>query len=290
VTCASAAEGTLLVGTTGGIFRSDDLAQSWRAASQGLAEDHLRWLAFHPEVAGLALAGTEPADIFVTRDNGETWNECREVTNLRDENGWYLPYSPQAGCVRGFAFHGSRAYAAVEQGGLLRSDDYGQTWREAGGSTGDPRAEIPDSFIQQDVHSVAVHGSSPDLVVAPTGGGLYRSDDGGDTWNLLYKCYCRAVWLDPETPDHLIFGPADGVSRNGRMEESRDGGRTWQPASVGLSVPWPNHMVERFVALDSELYAVLSNGHVLAARLSALEWQRVFPDVADATAATVLRL
>jgi hypothetical protein len=76
------------VGTTEGIFRSDDLAQSQRAASEGLAEDHLRWLAFYPEVADLALAGTEPADMFVTRDNGETWNECREVTDFRCENGW----------------------------------------------------------------------------------------------------------------------------------------------------------------------------------------------------------
>ena len=109
-----------------------------------------------------------------------------------------LPYSPEAGCVRGFAFHGERAYAAVEVGGVLRSDDGGETWRLAEGSDGNPDLDgPPEPFVYPDVHSIDVHPSSPDLVFAPTGGGFYRSIDGGRTWTLLYDCYCRAAWIDP---------------------------------------------------------------------------------------------
>ena len=241
---------------------------------------HVRWLAYHPDVPELAFAGTEPASIFISQDGGNSWGECPEVPRLRQEHRWFLPYSPEAGCVRGFAFRGERGYAAVEVGGVLRSDDNGASWRLADGSDGNPSlGSPPEPFIYSDVHSIHVHSSSADLVDAPTGGGFYRSSDGGRTWELLYNCYCRAAWTDPADPAHLILGPADGVSSSGRIEETRDGGRTWTVASDGLNVPWRRHMVERFVQIGSELFAVLSNGEVLWTRLSSLEWKRILIDI-----------
>jgi len=73
----------------------------------------------------------------------------------------------------------------------------------------------------------------------------------------LYDCYCRAVWADPGDPHHLVLGPADGVDSDGRIEETTDGGDAWRDASQGLSVPWPEHMVERFAQVGGELLAVL---------------------------------
>jgi photosystem II stability/assembly factor-like uncharacterized protein len=289
VNSMSAQDGSILAGTTEGMFRSDDLGQSWRIASQGLSEPKVRWMAHYPDGSGRVLAGTEPAAIFLSRDGGETWVERPEVAALRDEHGWYLPYSPQAGCVRGFAFHGNRVYAAVEQGGLLRSDDAGETWHLADGSTGIPRTP-PEGFIHPDVHSVTVHSSSPDLVFAPTGGGLYASKDGGASWRQLYRCYCRAIWTDPADPEHLVFGPADSVDRKGRIEETDDGGRTWRAASEGLEVPWPQHMIERFLQVNYELLAVLSNGELLAAPLSTLQWQPILPEAGWVRAVATMRM
>jgi photosystem II stability/assembly factor-like uncharacterized protein len=246
-------------------------------------------MAYHPEVAKLAFAGTEPASIFISRDSGNSWNECPEVASLRDEHGWFLPYSPEAGCVRGYAFHGERGYAAVEVGGVLRSDDNGASWQLAEGSDGKPSfGRPPEPYIHPDVHSLHVHPSSPDLVDAATGGGFYRSSDGGKTWQLLYDCYCRSVWTDPADPAHLILGPADGVSSNGRIEETRDGGLTWSMASTGLDVPWRRHMVERFTQIDSALFAVLSNGELFWTHLSDLKWERILQDVKKVNAVTAI--
>ncbi len=286
VTSVIAREGVILAGTHDGIFRSDDLGQTWQAASSGLSVPYVRWLAYHPEVSDLEFAGTEPAVIFVSHDGARSWRECREVAQLRDHFGWSLPYSPNAGCVRGFAFHSPRAYAAVEVGGVLRSDDAGETWRLAEGSSGKPAfADPPTPFIHSDLHSIIVHPTSPDLVLAPTGGGFYRSADGGKTWECLYHCYCRAAWSDPADTQHILLGPADGVERNGRIEETRDGGQTWQPASSGLALPWRHYMVERFTQIDHRLLAVLSNGEVWSAPLAqAWEWQPVLPEVAGVAA------
>jgi hypothetical protein len=138
------------------------------------------------------------------------------------------------------------------------------------------------------VHSIATHEKSPDLIYAPTGGGLYRSSNGGKTWQSIYDCYCRAIWVDPVNPDHLILGPADGVSEDGRIEESRDGGATWKLASHQLKVPWPDHMVERFSGIDDELFAVLSNGRVLAAPVTSLSWSEILPEVEGVTCVTTM--
>jgi photosystem II stability/assembly factor-like uncharacterized protein len=276
VTSLIAREGAILAGTTNGVFRSDDAGQTWREASAGLTERHVRWLAHHPEISDREFAGTEPAGILVSHDGAQTWRQCPEVAQLRDRLGWMLPYSPEAGCVRGFAFQGDRAYAAVEVGGVLRSDDVGETWRLAEGSDGQPDLDgPPESFVYADVHSIHVHPSSPDRVYAPTGGGFYRSEDGGRTWTLLYDCYCRAVWINPLNPDHMILGPADHVERNGRIEETLDGGETWRALAAGLSLPWPQHMVERFVPVGDELFALLSNGELLVTALTNLIWQPV---------------
>lgn len=290
VTSVSASKYAVLAGTRDGIFISRDRAASWEEASTGLTEPHVRWLETHLNDPWLAFAGTEPAAIFESADGAESWRQCPEVAELRNANGWYLPYSPEAGCVRGFAFHGSRGYAAVEQGGLLRTDDGGRSWRLAGGSTGDPHAPMLDGRIHPDVHSVVVHPLSPDLVLAPTGGGLYVSKDGGKTWTELYDCYCRAAWAHPDDPRHLVFGPADGVDSNGRIEETTDGGETWEDASQGLNVPWPHYMVERLTAVADELMAVLSNGQLIAAPLETLAWRPVLVDLPQVAAVVALEI
>ncbi len=285
VTSVIAREGVILAGTTDGVHRSDDLGETWVEASDGLSKRHVRWLAYHPDVSDLEFAGTEPANIFVSHNGGGSWRACPEVAKLRDKNKWFLPYSPEAGCVRGFAFHGSRVYAAVEVGGVLRSDDRGETWRLAEGSDGNPSLQgPPEPFVYPDIHSLVVHPSSPNLVYAPTGGGFYRSNDGGKTWKLFYDCYCRAAWVDPLDADHLILGPADNVASNGRIEETRDGGESWSLASNGLKVPWRRGMVERFVQADDELFAVLSNGQLLKASLASLEWSRILPNITGVNA------
>lgn len=278
VTSITAGEGVLLAGTTAGIFRSQDAAQTWQEAGEGLSVPHVRTLVHAGHNPPFFVAGTEPAGIFTSGDGGSSWQECPEVAEFRHEFGWYLPYSPAAGCIRGLAFQGRRGYAAAEDGAVLRSDAGGREWHLAPGSVGSTQHRPASGQVHSDVHSVTAHPTSRDLVWAATGGGLFYSSDGGETWENLYRCYCRDVWVDPHDAAHVIFGPADGVDRRGRIEESHDGGRSWQLASAGLDVPWARHMVERLVQVGEDLMAVLSNGQLATASLSDLEWRVALSD------------
>lgn len=286
LTSIAFSEGVILAGSAEGIWRSADNGKTWMAANDGLEIRYVRWLAavWTPHV--LVLAGTEPAGVFLSADAGKSWNIDSGVLKLRNANGWFLPYSPRAGCVRGFAVAESgpnknRIYAAVEVGGVLVSDDNAKSWHLAAGSDGNPgmNREL-GAMIHPDVHSITVHPSSSSIVTAATGGGLFRSSDGGRSWKNICPCYIRAVWVDPVDHQHLVAGPADGVSRNGRVEESRDGGRSWQPASNGMQVPWVRHMVERFTHADDQLFVVLSNGELWSRKLIGPKWARVLPDIA----------
>lgn len=285
VTSVVAQEGVILAGTRDGIYRSTDGGDSWKAVNGGLSTRYVRWLDYPEGDSGRVFAGTEPAGIFLSENGGLTWQLRPEVKELRDQNSWYMPYSPEAGCVRGFAFNNRKGYAAVEVGGVLYSSDFGTTWRLnlPGGD--------PAQSIHPDVHSIAVHPSSEDLVAAPTGGGFYLSKDGGLNWENRYpNCYCRAVWWHPTDPEWMLLGAADWVDRNGRIEVSRDGGLTWNEPAAGLDTPWHRHMVERFVQFDEQLLAVLSNGEMLFASLESFTWQKLLPEVRDIRAAAQLKL
>jgi photosystem II stability/assembly factor-like uncharacterized protein len=163
----------------------------------------------------------------------------------------------------------------------LFSKDFGTHWDLVPGSSGNPHQEPLAGQIHPDVHSVQTHASSPEFLLAPSGGGFYISKDGGVTWQQKYDCYCRAVWVDPVNANHIVLGPADGVSRGGRIERSTDGGNTWQPLMQNLEESWQNTMVERFVSDEEEIYAILSNGKILTAAIGDFSWQSLLPSVPE---------
>jgi hypothetical protein len=236
------------------------------------------------------LAGTEPAGIIRLDRDRAGWRAAPEVERLRDRMGWFLPYSDKAGCVRGFAFAVSesgskRIYAAAEVGGVLQSGDDGRTWQLVAGSDGNPDLDRElKNRVHPDVHSITTAPGGPDVVIAATGGGIYRSTDGGATWKNIYPCYVRAVWIDPADPQHLMAGPADGVARNGRIEESFDGGSSWHASAKGLQLPWVRHMVERFARVGDHLFAILSNGELWHTTAQNVNWRQALPEVSGVTA------
>lgn len=258
----------ILAGTRQGAFRSTGGKGNWMPANVGLRVNHIRALAAHPHEPELAYAGTEPAAVFRTISAGAQWEELRAVRDLPGANRWYLPYSPEAGAVRSFALTGQRIWAAVEVGGVIRSDDGGDTWR------------IFTNGVHEDVHWVEVHPHDPEVLFAATGGGLYRTHDGGQTWQELWDDYTRAVWMDPDYPRIVLAGPALGIGRLGRIMRSDDGGESWALASEGMSVPMRG-MVDRFVfspARPEELFALTSRGEVLRTRRGAWVWEHLWPE------------
>ena len=271
----------LLAGSYGdGLHRSRDGGRTWSRVQVGFTAATLRFLGPEATGDGAILAGTEPARIFRSRDGGGRWEELDGVTRVPGHERWFLPYSPRAGAVRTVHAPPGRPgvlLAAVEVGGLLRSEDAGASWTCA------PVAG------DEDVHHVTGHPGDPDLLYASLGtatlaqpreaphGGVARSRDGGRTWKKLEHDYTRAALVPPARPDLVLAGPAAGVGRDGRIVVSSDGGETWEPAGAGIEVPMPD-MVELFVpAPDGEVWAICSGGRLLRAAPGRWSWSSALP-------------
>ena len=154
--------------------------------------------------------------------------------------------------------------------GIYKSIDAGQTWTHLG---------LTDS---QQIPALAVDPRDPNKVFAAVLGhpygpnaerGIYRSTDGGQTWQKVIGKDANIggsdVEIDPSDPDTVYAsmwevraGPwEDGNEFNGTgggLYKSTDGGSTWQTLTNGL----PNDLSQIYVAIapsnPRRLYATLS--------------------------------
>lgn len=277
---------TILAGTYGdGIYRSDDGGRTWSQSNEGLTSTALRTIAPDPVQPDALICGTEPGRAFRSHDGGHSWTELQGIRGLPGYEEWYLPYSPRAGAIRNFYSppdSGSRLMASVEVGGLLNSEDGGETWSyiEVG----------PD----HDIHNIGGHPDDGNLLYASLGyaglkheqrdenspklGGVGRSRDGGKTWKKLLTDYTRATIIPPTHKHLLLAGPAPYVGREGRIDVSSDGGDSWESASGGIETPMED-MVELFqLAPDNSVWAITSGGSLLWSEPGDWHWQPAMPD------------
>ncbi len=85
LTSVVVSEGVILAGTVDGIWRSSDKGKSWNKADKHLTIPYVRWLAGSSNAPKIILAGTEPANIFVSHDGGHTWNRCAFCSMYKTE-------------------------------------------------------------------------------------------------------------------------------------------------------------------------------------------------------------
>lgn len=288
-------ETTVLAGSYGsGIFRSADAGTTWTQANDGLTASALRTIQPDPANDGAILCGAEPARGFRSTDGGSSWREMDGIAALPGVNDWYLPYSPRAGAIRNFYSppgNPTRLLGSIEVGGLLNSNDAGDTW------------DLIDMQPDDDIHYITGHPEQPDLLYAALGwaslekgrrredppplGGVGRSRDGGKTWQKLYSDYTRAVIVPPTHTDLLLACPATRVGHEGRIEVSPDAGDNWQAAGGGLETPMED-MVEIFVpAPDGSIWAVCSGGRLLKATPGEWQWSSILPESAGIEAQSV---
>src|SRR5574341_2206346 len=180
-----------------GIYKSTDGGRTWRHLPGELgAGQQIPALLVDPRdpnrvfaaVLGHPYGANSERGIYRTTDGGETWQKVL----YKDENtgGMDLAFDPANPQIV-FADLWSARQAPWEAGwvlaannGLYKSSDGGTTWREI--TQGLPTA-------QDGLGRIGL-GTSPSeprrmyaIVGAARGGGLYRSDDGGESWRLVNR-------------------------------------------------------------------------------------------------------
>jgi photosystem II stability/assembly factor-like uncharacterized protein len=112
--------------------------------------------------------------------------------------------------------------------------------------------------------AIAFHPTQPNIVLAETWGGLYRSTDGGTTWSMPVRNNVGAVGsivFDPTQPDAVFFG-SDFVYG------STDAGLTFNK----LPTPTTRYVNDIAIANDGTLYLADQGGHVFRSDNHGAQW------------------
>ena len=236
---------------------SDDFGASWTEpadgnvkfpAGSGLSLNAIWALEAAPLVGrDVVFAGADPAALYRSEDRGETFRPVESLLNHPERPYWMPGFG-------GLCLHtilpdprdARRMIVGISSAGTYRSDDGGESWtrRNKGvvmDSDGPPNAP---HFRPQCAHKMRYDAKNPERIYLQNHPGVYRSDDGGDSWIDIAKGLpsvfgfplvahprrADTAYLIPLESDNFRV-PIDGATKVWR---TRDAGESWEALDNGL--------------------------------------------------------
>ncbi len=210
---ASAGHRLVAVGDRGHILFSEDSGRTWTQAASP-TQALLTGVCFSDAKRGIAVGHDEVA--LVTADGGMTWRRTH-----------FAPQAQQP-LLDVWCGAGGRGIAVGAYGVYFVSNDYGASWDERKLAVANAKASSEDIGGGFHLNAIAADASSR-LYVAAEAGHLYRSDDGGQTWNELPSPYEGSFFgVLPISGDIVL---AFGL--RGNLFRSEDAGDTWSRIKTG---------------------------------------------------------
>ena len=238
----------VLVGTTKGafFFFSDEQRRDWRVTGPHMGGWEIYSLLGDPHGARI-FAGTSSfvygPTIRVSEDMGANWEQVANGPNYSAESGFKFKRIWQL--APGHPSEPDTLYAGVEEAGLFVSRDHGQTWQEVDSLTSHPtRPYWWPGGGGMCLHTILIDPNNAQRMwVAASAIGLFRSDDGGATWNTKTNGL-PAVPTDEGHPDvsrcvhKVVLDPRDSntmyMQFHGGVFKSTDAGDNWTAIENGL--------------------------------------------------------
>ncbi|MEM6702480.1 MAG: glycosyl hydrolase [Acidobacteriota bacterium] len=193
-------------------------------------------------------SGGPGSRVYKTTDGGETWKEITEgLPELKGKMG--ISISPANQKI---------VYAAIEakdgQGGVYRSDDRGETFRQV--------SDDPNTWARAWYYMHITADPNDEDEVWVMNGVLIKSIDGGKNWKTIDAPHVdhHAIWINPSNSDVLING------NDGGANVSMDGAQTWstqmnQPTGQFYRVITDNEYPYRIYSAQQD-----SNGITIASQ------------------------
>lgn len=261
-----------------GVWRSSDHGETWHLAklTGGEMDD---WAANDPDFAamigwtgadapfgkdfrqiwslhyahGRLYAGTKPASLIASDDGGQTWAKLPGLTDHPSSDSW------QPGAA-GLVLHTivtdpaspGKLWVAISAAGVFASEDGGATWERRNRLSNAPACQHDHPAAPRDgdtghcVHNMMrAPGATGDLLYQQNHHGVFRSRDGGRTWDDittgLPSTFGFPIRVHPRDPGTIWTLPLNGDTAGryppdaaAAVWRSRDSGETWAACRDGL--------------------------------------------------------
>jgi serine/threonine protein kinase len=198
-----------------------------------------------PDEPNVLYCGVEPAALFKSSDAGEAWSLVRGLFDHPHRPRWV----PGNG---GLCLHtilpdpakNGRMRVAISSAGVYGTDDGGCTWQAH--NRGIRLVVSPEKYPEfgQCVHKMVMHPARPERFFLQNHWGLYRSDDGAESWkdiaNGVPSDFGFAMVMHPHNPDCVYILPIESdefrCTPDGRLRvyRTRNAGTSWEPLARGL--------------------------------------------------------
>lgn len=226
--------------------RSEDAGKTWCSQWDAPLRNTTYELAFDPETPGKiwgafsdlhdipnmnVISGRHywpeaGGGVGISADFGKTWRDTSEGLPSKPVTSIVVdPRSPK----------GKRTlYASVFEAGVFKSDDDGGTWVKKSKGLGAPEKNMRACRLilhKDGTLFCLVTALLQDDRFQPEGPGLYRSQDGGESWELINASH-PLLWpkdfdVGPGDSSVIYLGAGDAGDRKGGLYKTTDGGRTW---------------------------------------------------------------
>lgn len=240
-------------------------------------------------------AGTKPARLLASDDEGRSWHEVEGLTNHPSAKDW----GPGAAglvlhSILGEPDDAAKLWVGISAAGVFASTDGGATWER--------RNHVAPAEEKEALHPAAPEGGEVGLCVHNldrAGGvlyqqnhyGVWRSADDGKSWEDvntgLPSTFGFPVRVHPRNPQMVWTLPLNG-DMEGRFPpdasaavwRSTDGGATWEAQRAGLPQQACFFTVLRQgMAVDREdsvgVYFGTNSGSVFASREEGVTWDEI---------------
>lgn len=208
-------------------------------------------------------AGSVGGGIWKTTDAGRTWeNKTPDLPNLATSVLAYAVSNPDimyAGTGEGF-FNAD----AIQGDGIWKSTDHGDTWFQLASTV----AVNQSDRAFENVNRIVVSPTNPDIVIAATNEGIYKSVNGGTSWTQVYDAGSSRVQqiVQSQVSFDTLYATVNGSG----VFKSTNGGDNWYKSSNGIAAgsrfemaTAPSNNARLFVAAEngsnSDLY--MSDNH-----------------------------
>jgi hypothetical protein len=234
------------------VWKTTDFGATWTHSSEGMAyeagEEPVSSVWSLANGPGPRLyAGVQPAGLFASEDNGNSWAHVRSLRDHPTRPNW------QPGGA-GLILHSivphptdEAIWVAMSAVGVFYSGDGGLSWEPRNRGTRNDYAPEGHKYPEfgQCVHSLVMAAGKPDRLYQQNHCGMYRSDNGGLEWQSieagLPSSFGFPAAAHPRDPATLYLLPLNGDSIGRYVPEgkaavwrTKDGGTTWQDCRSGL--------------------------------------------------------